>query len=84
MARDVKNPEDWISTAIGNFINESPKNTLKNPQNDKAWADPLVGFCRGDDPLYQKYKEVVGSFHWTLDSGRDLLPDVSRFEREGG
>ena len=67
MAGDVrtKNPVDWIAKAIRNFINESPENTLKNTQNDKAWGDPLIGFCKGDDPLYQNYKEVVGSFHWT-------------------
>jgi len=67
MASDVqiKDPADWITKAIRNFINESPENTLKNAQDDKAWADPLVGFCKGDDLLYYKYKEVVGLFHWT-------------------
>ncbi|MBW2039228.1 MAG: epoxyqueuosine reductase [Deltaproteobacteria bacterium] len=47
------------------FINKSPENSLKNEKNDKAWADPLVGFSSGDDPLYQEFKEHVGSFHWT-------------------
>ena len=47
------------------FIRESPENTLQDPANEKAWANPLVGFSRGDDPLYETYKEVVGPFHWT-------------------
>jgi epoxyqueuosine reductase QueG len=24
-----------------------------------------LGFSKGDDPIYDKYKEVVGPFHWT-------------------
>jgi epoxyqueuosine reductase QueG len=61
----IEDPANWVTEVIQNFINESSENTLKNAQNDKAWADPLVGFCRGDDPLYQRYKEVVGPFHWS-------------------
>ena len=55
----------WIENVIRDFINQSPDNTLQDKGNHKAWADPLVGFSRGDDPLYEKYKEVVGPFHWT-------------------
>jgi epoxyqueuosine reductase QueG len=55
----------WVEAIIKDFINLSPENTLKNAGNDKAWADPLVGFSRGDDPLYESYKEHVGPFHWT-------------------
>ena len=61
----MKNQAEWVESAIRDFINRSPENTLKNPTNDKAWADPLVGFSRGDDPIYQSYKEHVGPFHWT-------------------
>jgi len=61
----IKDPAKWIESMIKDFINTSPENTLKNPQNDKAWADPLVGFSAGDDPLYQEYKKYVGPFHWT-------------------
>ena len=50
---------------ITDFINNSSENTLKNSTNDKAWDNPLVGFSRGDDPLYEAYKELVGPFHWT-------------------
>jgi ferredoxin len=54
-----------METTIKNFINNSPENTLKNEENDRAWADPLVGFSRGDDPLYREFKAHIGSFHWT-------------------
>lgn len=61
----LSNPAQWIKKTILDFIRESPENTLKNKENEKAWADPLVGFTRGDDPIYEKFKEVVGEFHWT-------------------
>jgi len=61
----TKNPEKWVETLIKEFVNRSPENTLKNRANEKAWEDPLVGFSKGDDALYQEYKEYVGGFHWT-------------------
>ena len=53
-----------IEQVIQDFIETSPQNTLQNKTNDKAFDTPLVGFSRGDDPLYETYKEVVGPFHW--------------------
>jgi len=61
----VKDPADWLETTIRDFILYSPENTLKNAANEKAWAEPLVGFSQGEDLLYQQYKEHVGLFHWT-------------------
>lgn len=61
----VQNPGAWIETTIKDFINTSPENKLRNSEGDRAWVDPLVGFSRGADPLYQFFKEDIGSFHWT-------------------
>ena len=61
----VEDPAAWMESTIKDFINNSPENSLKNEENDRAWMDPLVGFSRGDDPLYQGFKEYVGPFHWT-------------------
>jgi len=61
---DVSNPAQWVENIICTFM-RSPANSLKNVAHDKAWAEPLVGFSRGDDPLYPSYKEHVGPFHWT-------------------
>jgi hypothetical protein len=63
--KGIEHPAEWLETTIRDFINESPENTLQNEGNEKAWADPLVGFSRGDDPLYQEYKEKIGTFYWT-------------------
>ncbi|MBP1712059.1 MAG: 4Fe-4S ferredoxin, iron-sulfur binding protein [Deltaproteobacteria bacterium] len=61
----AKNAAIWIETVIKDFINQSPENTLKNAARDKAWADPLVGFSGGADPLYQEYKRDIGDFFLT-------------------
>ena len=57
--------ETEIEGGIKRFINESSFNTLQNKENERAWAEPLVGFANGDDPLYDALKEHVGPFHWT-------------------
>ena len=43
----MEQPSDlakWLETIIRDFINYSPENTLRDHNNEKAWADPLVGF----------------------------------------
>jgi len=73
----IKEPAQWIEGLIKDFINQSPENTLKNAANEKAWAEPLVGFSRGDDPVYQDFKEHVGAFHWTpLEIFTKAFPDL--------
>jgi epoxyqueuosine reductase len=65
LSNRIKDPAAWIESTIKNFINNSFENTLKNAENEKAWADPLVGFSSGNDPLYQEFKEHIGPFHLT-------------------
>jgi epoxyqueuosine reductase len=55
--------ESSIENIIKDFINYSPENTLKNDDNDKAFDAPLVGFSRGDDHLYEAYRDHVGPFY---------------------
>ncbi len=55
----------WVEDIIKTFIETSPQNTLQNENNDKAFSTPLVGFARGDDPLFEVYKEHVGPFYMT-------------------
>jgi hypothetical protein len=54
----------WIEKEIQGFM-ETEENTLQNRDNEKAFEVPLVGFSRGDDPLYEAYKDHVGPFHMT-------------------
>jgi ferredoxin len=55
----------WLTELVRSYVNESPENTLQNEANERAWADPLVGFSSGADPLYPFYKEDIGSFFKT-------------------
>ena len=76
MQKDVKDPAAWVEKVIVDFIN-SPENTMKNKENERAWAEPLVGFSSGDDPLYEAYKEHVGPFHFTpAELFSQTFPDV--------
>jgi epoxyqueuosine reductase QueG len=68
---------NWVEGVIREFINRSPENTLQDEAHEKAWDDPLVGFSRGDDPLYEGYKKHVGPFHWTpLEIFRKTFPET--------
>lgn len=54
----------WIRERIGQIC-QGPENALGGPFDEPAWGEPLVGFARGDDPLFTAYKEHVGPEHWT-------------------
>lgn len=54
----------WIRETIERFI-DSPENTLANNTNDKAFDRPLVGFARGDDPVFEQLKSDIGPFYMT-------------------
>ncbi|MFH1092217.1 MAG: epoxyqueuosine reductase [Pseudomonadota bacterium] len=59
------NDAAWVKGVIKDFIRNSPQNTLENLADDKAFDEPLLGFARGDDPIFDAFKEHVGPFHWT-------------------
>ena len=54
---------EWIRSVVEGYIETSPDNSLQNAAREKAFAKPLVGFARGDDPLFEAYKEHVGPFY---------------------
>jgi epoxyqueuosine reductase QueG len=54
----------WIRKIIEDF-GATGKNSLMNPQNEPAWDKPLVGFAKGNDPLWDEYKKHIGDFYWT-------------------
>jgi hypothetical protein len=70
-------PEGWIEGVIKSFVAGSAENSLKNAGDEKAWADPLVGFARGDDPIFEFYKSDIGQFYWTPTEAFSLVfPDA--------
>jgi epoxyqueuosine reductase len=55
----------WIRDCI-RIYTESEENCLPlESGREPAWEEPLVGYSRGDDPLYQRFKEDIGPFFWT-------------------
>ena len=55
----------WIQGVVRDFLTHSPENTLANQAKERAFEEAMVGFSKGDDPLYEAYKELVGPYHWT-------------------
>ncbi len=77
-ASSKDDPGVWIDFLVQDFVLHSPQNSLQNAAKERAWADPLVGFSRGDDPLYLAYKNHVGPFHWTpLEIFQLTFPELS-------
>jgi epoxyqueuosine reductase len=56
--------EQKVRDEIRGFADESPGN--RRPENGGPYFDePLVGFAAADDPLFARYKEIIGPFHLT-------------------
>lgn len=70
----------WIEDVMKRFCSRSPDNSLLNGTGEKAWAAPLMGFSRGDDPLYTQIKEDIGPFYWTpLEVFQHHFPQAGAF-----
>jgi epoxyqueuosine reductase QueG len=59
-----KDPEKFIERVIAKFVRDSPANRRKI-DGGRYWQTPLVGFASGDDPLFMRYKKIIGEFHFT-------------------
>ena len=77
------NPALRIESWIKDYTATSPRNSIRNNENEKAWEEPLVGFSGGADPIFKQYKEYVGPFHWTpLEIYQLTYPNQSVKEEE--
>lgn len=56
---------NWIENRILEFTTNSKENRLIDSNNEEIWGKPIIGFSRGDDPLYQFLKKDIGNFYWT-------------------
>jgi len=59
-----RNPEKFIERAIANFVQKSPANRRK-VDGGKYWEASLIGYASGKDPLFKRYKKIIGKFHFT-------------------
>lgn len=55
----------WIRECAEDFASRSPENTLGFDAPEKVFDSPLVGFARGDDPLWQQFRDHIGDFYLT-------------------
>ena len=72
----MENPLSLPSLAsfIRTLTRNSPANRLRHFDNSPIFDEPLVAVPDGNDPLFEQYKRVIGSHHFTP---REML-DLSR------
>jgi epoxyqueuosine reductase len=60
------NPNDPAASIIAAISDywSGPDNTLDDATGERAWDKPIVGFARGDDLIFEQFKEVVDPDHW--------------------
>jgi hypothetical protein len=57
--------EDWFISMIKEKIADHPENAMEYPFcGEKIFDEPLVGFIRGDNPIFQEYKSIIGPHHF--------------------
>lgn len=54
----------WIIALVRELC-AGPENALGGRFDEPAWDVPLVGLARGDDPLFDAFRDHVGTEHWT-------------------
>jgi ferredoxin len=58
----ISNLGEWIRNQILEFI-VGPENSMLKWDEEPAWAEPIVGFSNGADPLYKFFKIDIGDFY---------------------
>jgi epoxyqueuosine reductase len=58
-------PNKFIVELIDATVRTSEKNKLYRLDNTPIFSPPLVGFARGDDPVFERFRSVVAPFHLT-------------------
>lgn len=51
-----------LGAEIQRFVSTSPGNEM--PDGGHYFDEPLVGVAAGDNPLFIRFREAVGPFHW--------------------
>jgi hypothetical protein len=67
-------PETWVKERIEDFIARNEVNRLAL-DGEVIYDEPLVGFARGNDPLFRRLKRVIGKFHCTPLEWVKLAPE---------
>ncbi|TYO99030.1 hypothetical protein EDC39_104154 [Geothermobacter ehrlichii] len=65
-----------IVDEIRRFVRQSPAN-LQEDGVTPYFEEPLVGFAAADDPLFARYKTIIGEFHLTPQEFLASLPGTA-------
>ncbi len=58
--------EQWFTDTIKEKLANHPANSMEGPlDGERIFDEPLVGFVRGDDPIFKEYKTIIGPHHFT-------------------
>jgi len=58
--------EEWFKSTVAQKVTSHPANKLEFPfSGENIFEQPLIGFVRGDDPIFAEYQKIIGSFHFT-------------------
>ncbi|MEW5735317.1 MAG: epoxyqueuosine reductase [Thermodesulfobacteriota bacterium] len=58
--------EDFFVNILTEKVRTHPQNAMEGPlAGERIFEDPLVGFVRGDDPIFDRFKEIIGPHHFT-------------------
>jgi len=58
--------EQWFRKTIEEKVASHSANKLEFPfPGESIFEQPLIGFVRGDDPIFAEYKKIIGPFHFT-------------------
>ncbi len=54
-----------LEDRIKSFCSSADENSFGRESDERLWDEPIVGYSRGDDPLFNKIKKDIGQFYWT-------------------
>ncbi|MFX1478278.1 MAG: epoxyqueuosine reductase [Promethearchaeota archaeon] len=55
----------WFIDKIQDFLKNDPSNRMSTDGSLIFDSNTLVGIASGNDPIFNEYKEIIGSFHLT-------------------
>src|SRR4030043_133464 len=65
MQSEITDAAAWVRRLICKYTASKENDLHLDGGHEPAWAEPLVGFSCGGDPLYRKFKDDIGPFLWT-------------------
>ena len=55
----------WIASIIRRYLADPKKHAIAPGHSEPAFAQELVGFGSGEDPVFRQLKDLIGPFYWT-------------------